>query len=96
MLNFQISAKKKFGILTKLMKNSKYSSISSLIDSGNTVEDPLQKADILNRKFATKSTVHNSTDDVPHLEKKDNIQSKPIRLQNKKPLKRLLYYLLLL
>ena len=54
------------------MKNSKYSSISSLIDSGNTVEDPLQKAEILNRNFAIKSTVHNSTDYVPHLEKKDD------------------------
>ena len=75
MLNYQISAKKKFGILTKLMKNQKYSSISSLIDNGTTTDDPLQKAELLNKTFSSKSTVKNSDDDVPHLEKKEHIPS---------------------
>ena len=39
MQNFDISAKKKFKILTKLMNNQKYSSMSTLINNGDVVED---------------------------------------------------------
>ena len=73
MLNYSISAKKKFGILTKLMNNQKFSSVASLIEGGNTVDDPLQKSNILNNHFASKSTVHGADDDVPFLPIKENI-----------------------
>ena len=73
MLNFSISAKKKFSILTKLMNNQKFSSVASLVEGGNTVDDPLQKSNILNNHFASKSTVHGSDDDVPILPLKDNV-----------------------
>ena len=43
MLNFEISAKKKISILSKLMNNQKFSSISSLIEKGQTVEYSQQK-----------------------------------------------------
>ena len=43
MLNYSISAKKKFSILTKIMNKQKLSSVASLIEGGNIVEDPLQK-----------------------------------------------------
>ena len=55
------------------MNNGKYSSISSLIENGETIEDPLLKSEILNRNFAAKATVNGDDDDVPHLEKKENI-----------------------
>ena len=75
MLNTQISSKKKFSILTKLMNNGKYSSIASLIENGQTIEDPIQKSQILNKNFAAKATVQGANDNVPHLEKWDNIPS---------------------
>ena len=49
MQNFQISARKKFRILTKLMGNVKYSSIASLIEDGKVTEDSQEKSDILNK-----------------------------------------------
>ena len=84
MLNNQISAKKKFGILSKLLKNGKYSSIASLIDNGQTIDNPEQKSNILNNNFAAKSTVHDDNDEVPFLEKKENIPS--IDMINTSPL----------
>ena len=73
MLNFEISAKKIFSILSKLMNNQKFSSISSLIENGQTVEDSQQKTEILNKCFASKCTVTGADDDVPFLKKKENI-----------------------
>ena len=73
MLNNQISAKKKFGILSKLMKNGKYSTISSLTENGQIIEDPVQKSQILNKNFAAKARVQGSDDDVPYLDKKENV-----------------------
>ena len=52
MQNYEISAKKKFSILTKLMNNNKYSSIASLIEKEEIVEDPQEKSDILNKFFS--------------------------------------------
>ena len=57
MKNFSISAKKKFSILVKLMKNSKFSTIPPLVENDETINDPLQKSNILNSFFASKSTV---------------------------------------
>ena len=72
MTNFEISAKKKFSILTKLMNNQKFSSISSLIENGGMIEDSGQKANILNSHFAAKSTVHSPEDSVPQLDLRPN------------------------
>ena len=73
MLNYSISAKKKFGILTKLMNNQKFSSVASLIEGGKTIDNPLQKSNILNNHFATKSSVPGAEEDVPFLEVKGNL-----------------------
>ena len=73
MVNNEISAKKKFSILTKLMSNQKFSSITSLIENGQLVDDSQSKSNLLNSHFANKSTVINSDDDVPHLDQYDNI-----------------------
>ena len=72
MTNYEISAKKKFGILTKLMNNQKFSSISSLIENGEMIDNNEQKANILNSHFAAKSSVNNSDDSVPLLEPRLN------------------------
>ena len=71
MNNPQISAKKKFGILTKLMKNNKVSNIPPLIDNNCTITDPTNKANLLNSHFAAKSTVTSPTDIPPQLTKHD-------------------------
>ena len=46
MHNYHISAKKKFTILTKLMKNNKISRIPPIIEKDQVITDPQQKADI--------------------------------------------------
>ena len=73
MLNYEISARKKLAILSKLMNNQKFSSISSLIENGQTIDDSQQKSEILNNCFASKSTVGGANDDVPLLEKYENM-----------------------
>ena len=69
MTNPHISAKKKFGILTKLMKNQKVSTIPPLVEENCTITDAKQKADLLNSHFASKSTVSGADDAPPVLEK---------------------------
>ena len=73
MQNFDISAKKKFKILTKLMNNQKYSSISTLINNGDIVEDADEKSELLNKFFVAKSKVADNDDEVPNLNKNENI-----------------------
>ena len=75
MNNPEISAKKKFSILTKLLNNKKYSAIPPLLENGQTISDCKPKSDILNQHFASKSTAPNADDDVPLLTKKQNIPS---------------------
>ena len=60
MNNFSISAKKKFSILLRLMKNNKYSGISPLNEDGNIIHDPKSKSEIFNDFFASKSKVSGS------------------------------------
>ena len=48
MHNNSISSKKKFSILTNLMKNSKNASIPPLLDNGKIVNDPQEKSELLN------------------------------------------------
>jgi hypothetical protein len=68
MNNPHISAKKKFGILIKLMNTQKYSSIPPLIENGEILNDAKKKADVLNEHFATKSTVNDPNSEVPNLD----------------------------
>ena len=46
MNNSQISAKKKFNILSKLLRKTKSSSIPPLIENDKTITDPKEKSDI--------------------------------------------------
>ena len=68
-----ISAKKKFSILLKLMNNNKFSSIPDLIENGVTVKNSKDKSNVLNEYFTSKATVSQPNDDVPLLPKKPNI-----------------------
>ena len=76
MHNFSISAKKKFNILSKLMKNQKFSSIPPLIQDDSIVNDPKAKSNIFNDLFASKATVQGKDDPVPFLPEKDSIKSR--------------------
>ena len=73
MNNHSISAKKKFSILLKLMKNNKFSGISPLDENGEIVNDPKQKSEIFNNHFASKSNLTGRNDDPPNLEKKPHV-----------------------
>ena len=75
MQNFNISAKKKFNILTKLMKNAKFSSIPPLVENDLTIHDPFEKSNLLNSFFASKSTVSCPEECVPKLERFNEIPS---------------------
>jgi hypothetical protein len=68
--NSNISAKKKFSILTKLMNNSKISQIPPLLENGNTIDDPKTKSDLLNNFFASKAEVDNPDDEPPDIDKR--------------------------
>ena len=57
MRNPEITAKKKFNILTKLMKNQKISSIPSLIENDEIINDDQTKCDIFNDLFISKATL---------------------------------------
>ena len=70
MNNPEISAKKKFGILIKLMNSQKFSSIPKLVENGTTTTKPEEKANLFNKYFASKSTVVNTDDEVPVLNPK--------------------------
>ena len=86
MNNREISSKKKFSILLKLMSNKKFSSIPPLLENGKIISDPTQKSELFNKHFASKSTVPNPGDDVPllpekpHLPTFDQINTSPIEL----------------
>ena len=67
MQNYEISAKKKFSILTKLMKNQKSSTIPPLIQNSVVVNDPKEKSELLNDLFVGKATVSGIDDPVPVL-----------------------------
>ena len=73
MNNFQISAKKKFSILNKLLRKFKSSTIPPLIENDRTVTDSKEKSDILNNHFADKASVDGHTDTPPKLDKIDTL-----------------------
>ena len=68
MSNYEISAKKKFSILTKLMKNQKISNIPPLIQNNNVINDSKSKSEHLNDIFVSKASVQGSDDPVPELD----------------------------
>ena len=82
--NPSLPAKRKFAILLKLMKNNKFSSIPPLIENDLTVQDPIQKSNIFNEFFASKSSVKNSEDPIPILEKKQGVP--PLNVLNTSPI----------
>ena len=51
MRNPTFSAKKKFSILFKLMKNNKFSNVPPLIENNETIQDPLRQSNIFNKFF---------------------------------------------
>ena len=48
MRNPTFSAKKKFSILFKLMKNDKFFNVPPLIENDETIQDPLRQSNIFN------------------------------------------------
>ena len=84
--NASISAKKKFSILFKLMKNSKFCSVPPLIENNETIYDSQEQSNIFNKFFASKSSVQSPDDPVPFLQRKEgiatlnNINTSPIEV----------------
>ena len=73
MNNSSISAKKKFSILLKLMKNQKHSGLSPLKEGGDIIQDPKTKGEIFNSHFSSKNSIKGHTDVPPNLEKMENV-----------------------
>ena len=73
MKNPDISAKKKFSILSKLMKTQKVSAVPPILDGEKVVTDAQEKCKIFNDFFASKATVPGNDDPVPNLAPKDEI-----------------------
>jgi hypothetical protein len=86
MNNYSISAKKKFNILQKLMKNNKFSPTPPLLEIGETISEPKEKSEIFNSFFASKSTVNDPESDPPYLQKLlgvpnlDNLNTSPLEV----------------
>ena len=66
------------------MKNNKFTSIPPLIENDLTVQDPTQKSNIFNDFFASKSSVKNSDDPIPILQKKEGVS--PLGVLNTSPI----------
>ena len=66
-----ISQKNEISILTRLFMTSMCSDIPTIIENGDSVKDPKQKADLLNRHFSSKATVPGKNDNQPNLDKFD-------------------------
>ena len=66
------------------MKNNKFSNIPPLVEDNLTVQDPAQKSNIFNDFFASKSSVTNSDDPIPILQRKDGVS--PLGVLNTSPI----------
>ena len=55
------------------MKSNKYSNTKPLVENNVTVNDPLEKSNIFNTFFASKSSVPNYSDPAPHLEQLEGV-----------------------
>ena len=73
MKNSDIPAKKKFSILTKLMKTQKVSNVPHLKEGDTTVTNSQEKCNLFNDFFSSKATVPGVNDPVPELPEKENI-----------------------
>ena len=71
--NSDIFAKKKFSILTKLMKTQKVSNVPHLKEGDTVVTNAQEKCNIFNDFFSSKATVPGVDDPVPELPEKENI-----------------------
>ena len=74
MHNSQISAKKKFSILSRLLKTQKISSVPPIIENGEVVTDAQAKCNLFNNFFSSKATVPGNDDPVPYLEPRTDIK----------------------
>ena len=75
MKNHEISAKKKFSILAKLMKNQKNSSIPPLLENNEVINDSQVKSNLFNDLFVSKAQVPGNLDPVPELPVRNDISS---------------------
>ena len=75
MQNYEISAKKKFCILTKLMKSQKTSTIPPIIQDSTVINDPKTKSELFNDLFIAKSSLSGSNDPVPILPPNEKVSS---------------------
>ena len=73
MHNPSISAKKKFSILSKLMRNNKVSHVPPIVENGNIVTDSEVKSNIFNNFFASRASVDGAEDVAPNLPPKEDI-----------------------
>ena len=73
MQNYEISAKKKFSILLKLMRSQKLSSIPPILSNNEVIDDAQRKSQIFNDIFTAKATVAGDDDPVPDLDPIDSI-----------------------
>ena len=71
--NPSITAKKKFGILLKLMRNNKFSDTPPLVENDKVINDPYEKSNIFNTFFASKSSVPDPKDPAPILQQKEGV-----------------------
>ena len=55
-----------------------------LVENNSVVQDPLEKSNIFNNFFASKSTVQNENDPVPILKQKEGIT--PLNMVNTSPI----------
>ena len=78
MNNCSISAKHKFNILKKLMKNNKYSGSAPLKENDDIIHEPKSKSEIFNNHFASKSRVDGFDDVPPHLERIQGMPNLPL------------------
>ena len=99
MRNNNISAKKKFGILLKLMKNNKHTQTPPLREGQNSINDPQEKSELFNKYFPEKASIQNPEDEPPILPRMngildlDSINTSPIELSKiiKTNLKKILH-----
>ena len=71
--NPEITPGKKFKLLNRLMNTGKNSYIPPIIEDGEVVNDPKEKADIFMKQFEKKSKLPGRLDDAPVLEPKQTI-----------------------
>ena len=72
-----MSAKNKFSIMFKFMKNNKFSNIPPLVENDCTVQDPLEQSNIFNKS-------QNLDDPAPNIPSKEGVSN--LNVLNTSPL----------